>query len=135
MIAVDAATGALVWATKLDDHPAALVTMASTVADGFVYTGTSSMEEARAAAFNYSCCSFRGSLVKMSLATGAVQWKTYAAPANLGWSGASVWGSMPSIDKARGLIYIGTGGACSFFVFVFVRVRALAPRFSPPRQL
>ena len=164
-LALDAATGALVWASKIHDHPAALLTNAATVHAGSVFMGVSSMEEARAGAMNYPCCSFRGAFVKvgvcacaaasraglpscfhalicpqntptgahcdltpnetrarppsrnetkqMSLATGAVQWTWYATPPqpepNVGWSGGAVWGSMPAVDTARGLIYIGTG--------------------------
>ena len=65
------------------------------------------MEEARAGASTWPCCSFRGSFLKLNAATGAVTWKTYTTPQ--GWSGASVWGSAPPIDAARGQVVIATG--------------------------
>ena len=45
--AFDKNTGALLWATQLDDHYAAIVTQSATVHEGRVYVGLASMEEAR----------------------------------------------------------------------------------------
>jgi polyvinyl alcohol dehydrogenase (cytochrome) len=70
------------------------------------------MEEARAGASDWPCCSFRGSFQKLSAATGAVAWKTYTTPQ--GWSGTAVWGSAPPIDAARGQIVIATGDNYDF---------------------
>lgn len=45
--------------------------------------------------------------------TGELLWKTYTTPDNGGaldqFSGVSVWGSSPVIDKERNRLYIGTG--------------------------
>jgi len=65
VFAVDANTGAYVWSYKAEDHPAALITQAPTIYDGYVFIGTSSMEEARAGAMDYACCSFRGAFLKV----------------------------------------------------------------------
>lgn len=107
VFAVDANTGAYVWSYKAEDHPAALITQAPTIYDGYVFIGTSSMEEARAGAMDYACCSFRGAFLKIRLVDGALQWKWYATPD--GFTGAAVWGSQAPVDKARNLIYIATG--------------------------
>lgn len=73
LLCLGTSDGRLLWATKLDDNPAALVTMGATIHLNFAYIGTSSLEEARAAASSYPCCSFRGSLSKVSaVAWGAV---------------------------------------------------------------
>ena len=73
----------------------------------------SRLEEAFAANPYYPCCSFRGSVLKIDLATGAIVWKTYTAPDNGGhpggYSGNAVWGSEPVVDPARHTIYVGTG--------------------------
>lgn len=108
VLAFDKFTGALLWATAADTHPAAIITQSATVFDGRVYVGVSSLEEAFAAFIpGYPCCSFRGSMLALDLDTGAVLWKTYTAPA--GYSGNAVWGSSPAIDTKRGQLYIATG--------------------------
>lgn len=44
---------------------------------------------------------------KVDLSTGAIVWKFYSTPEP--FVGASVWGSMPSVDPVRNAIYIATG--------------------------
>ncbi len=59
------------------------------------------------------CCTFRGSVVALNAATGAILWRTYTTPENGGqpggWSGSSVWGSSPVVDLARQQVVIATG--------------------------
>ena len=108
VLAFNKFTGALVWSTVADTHPAAIITQSATVFDGRVYVGVSSQEEAISALVpGYQCCSFRGSMLALDLNTGAILWKTYTAPA--GYSGSAVWGSSPAIDTKRGQVYIATG--------------------------
>ena len=107
LLAFDKSTGALVWSTQLDSHPAAIVTQSATVFDGRVYVGVASQEEALAAFVPGYTLSFRGSMLAVDAATGAILWKTYTAP--LGYTGNAVWGSSPAIDTKRGQVYIGTG--------------------------
>jgi polyvinyl alcohol dehydrogenase (cytochrome) len=108
VLAFNKFTGALVWATVADTHPAAVITQSATVFDGLVYVGVSSQEEGLAAVVpGYPCCSFRGSMLALDLDTGAIVWKTYMAPE--GYSGSAVWGSSPAIDTKRGQVYIATG--------------------------
>lgn len=106
MLAFNKKTGALLWATQLDNHYAAIVTQSATVFDGRVYVGVASMEEALAGIVGV-CCSFRGSQLALDVDTGAILWKTYTVP--VGYSGGAVWGSSPAVDVKRGQIYIATG--------------------------
>jgi polyvinyl alcohol dehydrogenase (cytochrome) len=107
VLAFDKFTGALVWSTQADSHPAAIVTQSATVFDGRVYVGVASQEEALAASVPGYQLSFRGSMLALDLATGKILWKTYMAPA--GYTGSAVWGSSPAIDPKRGQVYIATG--------------------------
>ena len=101
-------TGALVWKTVLDSHPLAIVTQSPTVYDGRVYVGVASQEEA-ANKNGYDCCTFRGSMHALDVATGKLLWSTSMAPKDTQFSGVAVWGSSPAVDEARGVVYIATG--------------------------
>jgi polyvinyl alcohol dehydrogenase (cytochrome) len=107
MLAFDKSTGALLWSTQLDTHPAALITQSAVVHAGRLYIGTSSQEEAFSLIPGYPCCSFRGSVYALDADTGAVLWRTFTVPP--GWPGGAVWGSTPAVDPSRGQLYITTG--------------------------
>ncbi|XP_059640562.1 uncharacterized protein LOC132282791 [Cornus florida] len=115
VIAVKRATGELVWSTRLDSHPVGLITMSGTFHKGGFYIGTSSFEEVVSSI--EQCCTFRGSLARLDVRTGAVVWQTFMVPDNHGltgeYSGAAIWGSSPSIDIKRNLVYIATGNLYS----------------------
>jgi polyvinyl alcohol dehydrogenase (cytochrome) len=112
---IDRFTGKLLWKTVVEEHPAAQITQSPVVHDGVVYVGVSSIELALPGALGplYPCCSFRGSMLALDARTGRILWKTYTVPDNDGrpdqFSGGSVWGSSPSIDPERGLVYVATG--------------------------
>ena len=109
IIAINKANGALLWKTQLESHPSAIITQSATIFDGVVYVGVSSLEEAIAAFVpGYICCSFRGSMAALDLATGKILWKTYLTP-SADFPGNAVWGSSPAIDTKRRSVYIGTG--------------------------
>ena len=76
--AIDKRTGALLWSTRVDDHPAAQITSSPVIHGNTVYVGVSSWEEdlainSSAAQFGgnpadpYPCCSFIGSVVALDL--------------------------------------------------------------------
>ena len=107
VLAFNKHTGALVWSTQADNHPAAIITQSATVFDNRVYVGVASLEEALAAFVPGYQLSFRGSMLALDLDTGAILWKTYTTPAD--FTGNAVWGSSPAIDTKRGQVYIATG--------------------------
>ncbi|KAF5735530.1 hypothetical protein HS088_TW15G01037 [Tripterygium wilfordii] len=114
VIALEILTGKLVWMTQLDKHPSSLVTMSGTYYNGGFYVGTSSLEEG---ATIEQCCTFIGSLAKLDVRTGGIIWQAYMLPSNQGrrggYAGAAIWGSSPSIDINRNLVYIATGNLYS----------------------
>jgi len=119
--AVEAATGKLLWKTKVDGHPAARITGSPAYDRGRLYVPVASGEEASAAAPDYPCCSFRGSIVALDGATGKQIWKTYtiseeAHPTGKSKNGIQLWGpsgaaiwSSPTIDVKRNALYVTTG--------------------------
>jgi polyvinyl alcohol dehydrogenase (cytochrome) len=126
--AVDAATGELIWKTRVEDHPTARITGAPKVFEGRLYVPVASSEEGAGGNPKYPCCTFRGSVTALDAATGRQIWKTYtisdvpqpvektAAGPETGnvprWgpAGGGVWSS-PTIDVKRRALYIGSGDA------------------------
>lgn len=119
--AVDATTGELRWRTRVEDHPAARITGSPVAYQGRLYVPVSSLEEGVAQDPKYTCCTFRGSVVALDVATGKPLWKTYTidrVPRRLGMnkagrprygpSGVAIW-SAPTIDAQRGVLYVATG--------------------------
>jgi polyvinyl alcohol dehydrogenase (cytochrome) len=119
--ALDAMSGNFLWRTQADNHPAAAITGTPSYLDGRLYVPVSSGEEQSARRPGYDCCTFRGSVVAIDAATGKIVWQTYMAaetPAPhgttedgrpiIGPSGMAIWSS-PTIDIAKGRIYVGTG--------------------------
>ncbi|KAJ7953774.1 Polyvinylalcohol dehydrogenase [Quillaja saponaria] len=110
VIAVTRYSGRLVWSTQLDPRPRTMITMSGTAYQGGFYVGVSSLEEGLPP---QQCCTFRGSLAKLDVRTGAIAWRTYMLPDNGGrlggYAGAAIWGSSPSIDVRRRHVYVGTG--------------------------
>ncbi|XP_076907637.1 uncharacterized protein LOC143564161 [Bidens hawaiensis] len=110
VFAVRRKSGQLVWLTTIDPRPLALITASGTVYSRGFYVGVSSLEETLPAD---KCCTFRGSLVKLDIRSGAIQWQTYTVPDNggrlNGYSGAAIWGSSPAIDVSRRHVYVATG--------------------------
>jgi len=119
--AVDAATGALLWTRTLDEHASARVTGGPTLYQNRLYVPIASGEEGQGNNPKYECCTFRGSLVALDVASGALVWKTFtiateAKPIGKNASGTTRWGpsgagvwSSPTIDPARRLLYAATG--------------------------
>ena len=126
VFAVDALTGQEVWRTRVDAHPAAILTGSPQLvppegsAPIRLIVPVSSSEEGMAAVPTYACCSFRGSVVALDARTGMPIWKQYmiATPAadtganSFGPSGAGIW-SAPTIDLAANQLYVTTGDAYS----------------------
>jgi polyvinyl alcohol dehydrogenase (cytochrome) len=123
--AVDAATGALRWRTRVEEHEATRLTSSFAVHGDVAFVPAASWEETRALDPEYPCCTFRGSVTAVRVRDGSVVWKTHfiAAPQRTGQtasgtptfgpSGAGIW-STPTVDEARGLLYVTTGDNYSF---------------------
>ncbi|MFP6837148.1 MAG: PQQ-binding-like beta-propeller repeat protein [Pseudomonadales bacterium] len=119
--AVKARTGEARWVTDVRDHSMAMLTGSSLYHEGRLYVPVSSSEVVMAILPWYGCCTFRGSLVALDAESGEMLWRTHTVSERPqvtgshyffvqrhGPSGAPVW-SAPTLDPARGLIYIGTG--------------------------
>jgi polyvinyl alcohol dehydrogenase (cytochrome) len=122
---LDALTGKLLWKTHVEDHQAAVITGAPTLAGGKLYVPASSAEEVFGADPNYECCKFRGSISALDAATGKLLWKAYTIPEDpkpvrknkqgvqlWGPSGAAVWSS-PTVDLKSHTVYVTTGDSYS----------------------
>jgi polyvinyl alcohol dehydrogenase (cytochrome) len=123
--ALDAATGALRWKAKVEEHQDAMITGAVVVHNGRIYVPVSSLEEGTAVIASYQCCTFRGSVVALDAATGKQLWQTFTisrAPERTtrnsagtqlwGPSGGAVW-SAPAVDPELNRLYITTGDSYS----------------------
>ena len=119
--AIDAMSGEELWRAEVDDHANATITGTPTLGGGLLAVPVSSLEVTSAADPEYSCCTFRGSVVALDPATGERVWKTHTVPDEpttqgttsagaqiLGPSGAPVWNS-PTYDAKRDRFYFGSG--------------------------
>jgi len=121
--ALDAQKGTLLWKTQVDTHPLARIVGAPTLYGDHLYVAVSSTEDTAAADPSYSCCSFRGSVVALDIASGRTLWKSYtvleepqptrknnAGVQEFGPAGAAV-SSSPTIDAKRNVVYVATGSS------------------------
>ncbi|KAK3986819.1 Quino protein alcohol dehydrogenase-like protein [Cladorrhinum sp. PSN332] len=134
VVALNLSTGSPLGAIKLTPHPWAVITQSPTLYNDILYVGASSYEhvstivgQPRAPPVpigtppeGYKCCSFAGNFAALKFNPHnkkfQVLWNITTIPEHrrkAGWSGAGVWGSQPSIDKKRGLVFFGTGNAYS----------------------
>jgi polyvinyl alcohol dehydrogenase (cytochrome) len=117
---LDARTGKPQWKKRFEEHEATRLTGSITVHDGVAFVPAASWEETRSIDPAYPCCTFRGSVTAVRVRDGSVVWKTYMLDEpkktgatslhteTFGPSGAGVW-STPTVDAARGVLYISTG--------------------------
>lgn len=118
---LDAHTGEVLWKLLADEHPDVLITSSPVLHKGRLYLALASLEELSGGNMNYECCTFRGSIQAIDVATGTVDWKTYVIPEEpeptkktrrgtqlYAPSGAGIWSS-PTIDEKRGVLYLTTG--------------------------
>jgi polyvinyl alcohol dehydrogenase (cytochrome) len=120
--AIDANTGLELWKVRVDDHPLARVIGAPTYDEGRLYVPISSQEELGSRDLTYACCTFRGSIVALDVASGRQVWKSYtidetpkpySAPSGrqmFGPAGVGIWNAI-ALDPARHLLYAGTGNS------------------------
>ena len=121
--ALDAQKGTLLWKTQVESHPLARISGTPTLYHGRLYVVVASTEQNAAADATYACCTFRGSVSALDMATGRVLWKTYAIAEEsrpsvkssagiqqFGPAGAAMWGAA-TVDIKRNLVYVGTAGS------------------------
>jgi polyvinyl alcohol dehydrogenase (cytochrome) len=121
--ALDAKKGTLLWKTQVESHPTARIQAAPAVYQNRLYVAVGSSEPSLSADAAYACCTFRGSVAALDIATGHVLWKTYTVsdeprPDGTSKAGVQEFGpsgvpilAAPSIDTTRGLIYVTTGNS------------------------
>ncbi|MGF6541236.1 PQQ-binding-like beta-propeller repeat protein [Paraburkholderia youngii] len=109
VFAVDKNTGLRLWHTQVDPTTYSMVTQSAVIANGTAFVGTTSNEELMAAYVSPPAWqwSFRGSVVALEVATGAIKWQTYTMPN--GYYGGSVWGSTGAVDVDRNTVFMGSG--------------------------
>jgi polyvinyl alcohol dehydrogenase (cytochrome) len=123
--ALDAQKGTLLWKTQVDAHPMARIVGAPTLYNDRLYVAVSSAEDAAAVNPSYGCCTFRGSVVALDIASGRTVWKSYtvleepqptrknsAGIQEFGPAGAAI-SSSPTIDGKRNVLYVATGGSAT----------------------
>lgn len=109
VFAVNKHTGALVWVTVVDQTLLSFITHSVIVANGTAFVGVASNEELVAAFVppaNWTW-QFRGSVVALDVATGAVKWTTYTVPE--GYYGGAIWGSTGAVDLKSNQVFMATG--------------------------
>ena len=118
--ALDARTGEARWKKRVEEHEATRLTGSVAVHGGVAFVPAASWEETRSIDPGYPCCTFRGSVTAVRVRDGSLVWKTYLVDPprktgataigteTFGPSGAGVW-STPTIDRARGVLYMTTG--------------------------
>lgn len=113
--ALDAETGALRWSKSVRDHPDGTITGSLALHGGRLFVPMSSTEVLSAYNADYECCTFRGGVTALDASDGSRVWRWYSVEkpvrhkgGETAPSGAPVW-STPTVDPARGLLYVGTG--------------------------
>jgi polyvinyl alcohol dehydrogenase (cytochrome) len=121
--ALDARTGAPIWDSRVEDHPATRLTGSTVFRDGRLYVPLSSLEEVSLFNPDYSCCTFRGGVAAVDAASGKLIWKSHTIDTEARQIGVSATGvklfgpagvsvfSAPTIDPKRKAVYIGTGNS------------------------
>jgi polyvinyl alcohol dehydrogenase (cytochrome) len=125
--ALDAQKGTLLWKSQVDTHPLARAVAAPALYNDRLYVAIASTEDKIAANPEYSCCTFRGSVAALDIASGRIVWKSYtvleepqptrknsAGIQEFGPAGAAVFSS-PTIDPKRNVLYVATGGSATGF--------------------
>ena len=111
VLSIDKTTGALRWQATVDPSPRAFVTTSPVIYNRRVYVGVTASDESMTATVPNFQPSFRGSVVALDEATGAVVWRFYTVPP--GYTGGAVWGSSPVAWRAGNALLVGTGNNLS----------------------
>lgn len=126
LTALDARTGEPVWTTRVEEHVLSRITSAPSVHDGRVYVPVSGIEDPLTHDPEHACCTSRGGVVALDLASGRMLWKQYniaqepalhsapgVTPQQFGPAGAATYTPL-AIDAKRGLVYASTAEEYGF---------------------
>jgi outer membrane protein assembly factor BamB len=111
LVAVDKNTGRIIDTLSIGRHPLSILTQSPTFYNGRLFIGVSTTESGAPALDPSYKLSHHGSMHAVGLRHGrlALLWTTHMIPPGANFSGASIWGSQPSIDPIRQQVFIGTG--------------------------
>src|SRR5271167_624139 len=125
--ALDAQKGTLLWKSVADTHPLARIVGAPALYNDRLYVAIASTEDKMSANPSYGCCTFRGGVAALDIASGRMEWKSYTVleepqPTRKNSAGAQEFGpagaavvSSPTIDPKRNVLYVATGGSATGF--------------------
>jgi polyvinyl alcohol dehydrogenase (cytochrome) len=120
--ALAASTGELIWSRDVRSHGRGVrLTGAMVLHEERVYVPVSASGVSQGGTPTFECCVGHGEIVALDAATGAVDWVYHTMPEAdytgernslgvrlRGPSGAPIW-STPTVDAARGLLFVTTG--------------------------
>ena len=120
--ALAASTGELIWSQDVRSHGRGVrLTGAMVLHEERVYVPVSASGVSQGGTPTFECCVGHGEIVALDAATGAVDWVYHTMPEAdytgernslgvrlRGPSGAPIW-STPTVDAARGLLFVTTG--------------------------
>ena len=111
VVAVNKNSGKVIDTLEIGNHPLAILTQSPTVYNHRVFFGVSTTESGGPAIDPSYNLTHHGSMNAVELRHGrlALVWTAHMIPPGANFSGASVWGSQPSIDPIRNQVFIGTG--------------------------
>lgn len=111
VVAVDKNDGKVIDTLEIGDHPLSILTLSPTLYKHRVFFGVSTTESGAPAVDPSYNLTHHGSMHAVELRHGRLTllWSTHMIPPGANFSGASIWGSQPSIDPIRNQVFIGTG--------------------------
>ncbi|KAL5113787.1 hypothetical protein ACEQ8H_008323 [Pleosporales sp. CAS-2024a] len=111
LVAVEKDTGRVIDTLSIGRHPLSIITQSPTFYNGRLFVGLSTTESGAPSLDPSYKLSHHGSMHAVALRHDrlALLWTTDMIPSGANFSGASIWGSQPSIDPIRQQVFIGTG--------------------------
>jgi outer membrane protein assembly factor BamB len=111
VVAIEKSTGRVISTLSLSTHPSSILTQSPTIYAGALFIGLSTTESGGPALLPNYTFSHHGIMHALTLRDNQLTrlWTTPMIPPGSNYSGASIWGSQPSIDATRSQVFIGTG--------------------------